>query len=283
MADLSDVENVLLATVTPIVYPNGNTQPSIVNAGVRLYRGWPIAAQLDTDLAAGLSHVSIYSMPNMERNITPYPRDDEVVTAPVNTVTAIAAGNAITIGGTISTPQNVIVLAGNRKLYAYAVKSNDTLASIATAVAALIAADFPGTAAVGPVITIAGKPGVVQARVAGAGQVGVEEARQQKWFMITCWCPTPPIRDLLAKSIDLALKQIDFLTMPDGWAARLRYERTQSTDDAEKVQLYRRDLIFMVEYATVALSTVFEIGAIGVTVQGGPQGDGAAPSNTTYY
>lgn len=266
MADESDVGNVLVGLVSGVAYPNGTASPSIVNAGVMIYRGWPNSAQLDKDLAAGKAHVSIFAPAGMERNTTRYGRDD-IEIAPAHTLTAAVAGNQVTIGGTVSTPQNVLVLCGARFVFSYSVQNADTLASIAAALAAMIAASFPGTSASGSAITISGSPGIVQARVAGQGQVWTEQGRQEKSFWITCWCPTPTMRDVLAPAIDLALRQLDFITMSDQGAARLRYSSSRTSDEGSKVQIYRRDLVYSVEYATATVTDAPEIGAIGVTGQ----------------
>lgn len=275
MADLSDVETAFLAIIQGAVYPNGTSSPSIVNADVRIYRGWPIASQLDADLAAGKCHVSVYSQPNVERNTTRYPRDDQVVTAPVHTLTVAVNGNQVTIGGTVATPQNVIVLCGSRFAFTYAVKVTDTLNSIASALAALIAVTFPGSSAAGAVITVAGQPGILKARVAGAGAIWTEQRRQERGIQVTCWCQTPALRDALAPAIDLAFAQLDRITLPDQSSCRIKYERTGESDEAQKVQIFRRDLFYTVEYPTVTTSTAFEVGALKTTETGGVSSDGS--------
>src|ERR1700744_3522544 len=108
MADTSDVENALKALVIAAVYPNGTSQPSIVAKDLFIERGWPVSAKLDTDLAAGKAHISIFPPEGMEPNTTRWPREEQLLTAPVHTLTATVNGNTITIGGTVAVPQNVI-------------------------------------------------------------------------------------------------------------------------------------------------------------------------------
>jgi hypothetical protein len=275
MADESDVGNVLAGLAAGVVYPGGTSAPSIVGAPVLIYRGWPKSAQLDGDLAAGKAHVSIFAPPGMERNTTRYRRDDIQVAPPVHTLTATVSGNTVTIGGTVAVPQNIIVLCGIRLIFPYAVQAGDTLASIAANLAALLNAAFPGTVAVGATVTIAGRPGRIQARVASQALVWTEQGRQEKSFWLSCWCPTPAMRDVLAPAIDLALRQRDFITMPDQGAARLIYGSSRTSDEGQKVQIYRRDLIYSVEYATATVTSAPEIGAIGLGLQGG-----AGPATT---
>lgn len=268
MADTSDVENAIKALVVSAVYPNGTSQPSIVNATVGVVRGWPTANDLDTELDAGQAIVSIFPPPGMERNTTRWPRDDQLLTAPVHTLTATVSGNKITIGGTIATPQNVIALCGDDYSFSYSVQSNDTLNSIASGLAALIAAKFPGTSASGDVITVVGNVGPLQARVASYGQVAIEQSRQEKTYWVTCWCPTPAMRDVLVPAIDVALKQLDFITVgTEASEARLRYASSRTSDEGQKVQIYRRDLVYTVEFGTFTIVTAPETGTIGVTSQ----------------
>jgi hypothetical protein len=269
MADTSDVENTLVALAAAAIYPNGTSQPSIVNAGVKIFRGWPVSDNLDADLAAGIANVSIFPPEGMERNTTRWPRDEQIIAAPVHTLTAVVNGATITIGGSVAVPQNVIALCGNDFAFSYQVQANDTLPSIAAALAALIAAQFPGTSATGAVITTVGKTGILQARIAGVGQVYVEQKRQEKTYWITCWCPTPAMRDILAPAIDVALSELDFITLADGSVGRLRYASSRVSDEGQKVQIYRRDLVYSVEYGTATITSAPETGAIGVGVNAG--------------
>ena len=86
-------------------------------------------------------------------------------------------------------------------------------------------------------------------------------------MQIVFWCPTPALRDALAAAVDLTFAQIDFLELADQSACRIRYARTFEIDQAEKVLLFRRDLLYTVEYPTATITSVFEIGAIGATME----------------
>ena len=70
---------------------------------------------------------------------------------------------------------------------------------------------------------------------------------------IICWCPTPAIRDAVAAAIDAAIDQMSFLILPDDTNARVVYRNTASYDQAQNALLYRRDLIYTVEYPTVTV------------------------------
>ena len=59
--------------------------------------------------------------------------------------------------------------------------------------------------------------------------------------------------------MDEALAGIDYLSLPDGTAARLTYEKTAVSDRTEREGLYRRDLFYSVEYATTGTQSVAQI------------------------
>jgi hypothetical protein len=75
--------------------------------------------------------------------------------------------------------------------------------------------------------------------------------RQRQDFRITCWCPDYATRDKVAVAIDVALSQTAFIDLPDGTAARLIFRNGATSDRAEDEGLYRRDLIYSAEYATI--------------------------------
>lgn len=246
MADLSEVENVLVSTITQTVYPAGTGNPSVVSAGCKIYRGWPVPANLDADLAAGLINISVFPQ-NTETPTTRYTKDwqELPVTAPALTLTV--SGTTITVGGTSSSPLNAATIV-NRKGYVYPVQSSDTLASIATGLAALINADTPATS-LGAVITVPAARQIA-ARVGAVGTVLRETKRQKRGMQITFWCPNPTIRDAVVPVVDRALAATQFLSLPDGSGGRLIYERSTVSDRSEREGLYRRDLFYSVEYGT---------------------------------
>jgi len=291
MADLSDVEQALVNTITGLVYPSGPSAPSAVlnDTGapmpVRIYRGWPVASALDADLAAGVMNVSVFSRPNTERNTTRFPPDYQVVSIETATVAATvnAAGQVVITGaGSATVTQWVTVLAGTRIAVAYAVLAADTPASIAAALAGLLtAAGQPATAALG-VVSLTGSAAYLAAMAGVTASQAAEWRRQEPQIQISFWCPTPASRDNAVKLVDPVLAKTTFLTLPDDFQARLRYHNTVTMDGAEKVVLYRRDLIYTVEYATTDLDTAWQVTAPGTNVQGSQAPLGGAPVTVNY-
>jgi len=79
-----------------------------------------------------------------------------------------------------------------------------------------------------------------------------ELKRQRQRFRITCWCPDPGSRDVVASSIDTVLSETNFLALPDECSGRLRFVASEVSDRLEGASLFRRDLIYSVEYPTMA-------------------------------
>lgn len=274
MADLTDVSNVLVGMVASTVYPEGIAQPSAIGAQCRVGAGWPTSAQLDPDLASGVVNVSVYPA-NIERKTTRYMPNWQTIDQSPPTVTLTAAGNVLTVGGALPSPavsQNVAVAIAGIGSFAYAVQPTDTTTAVATALAALISAALPGTTSSGPVITVSGL-NTLTPSVGAAATVGLETRRQMRVYRVIVWAPTPALRDTTAQLIDVMLSQVDFLTMPDGYSARLLYHSSNVIDMQERADLYRRDLLYSVEYAT----TVTQQAAPVLAPQINPPG--SAPSD----
>ena len=292
MSDISDVLVVLVNAASAALYPSGTSQPSITASDIVVYPGWPASANLDQDLLAGKTHVSVFPKGD-DRNTTRY-REKRIVTkAPVETLTFTkglvnvdhlqleGGGNllledgssflletqrtTITVGGTVTVPQNVMLRVSGKD-YVYSVQSADTLASIAASLAALVVSDIAGTVSQGPTITI-GLGGRLQAaRVGGFGTVTREIKRQERLVMLTVWAAAPALRDTIAAAIDVALAQQRFLTMPDGYGARLIYKSSTVIDSLQKAALYRRDLNYSVEFATTATEQAAAVIAPKMTI-----------------
>jgi hypothetical protein len=201
------------------------------------------------------------------------------------TITAVIAGQGVTIGGAMPAPftAHVVSILVSGKVYPYQVLSTDTLATIATALAALIAVDRPGTVAASGVVTLPSTASITAARVGVTGTSIRELRRQERVFQVTVWASTPAQRDVIGAALDLALAATEFLSMPDGYGARLIYRNSHISDDMQKSKLYRRDFQYSVEYATTQTATDTQITQeqLGVAMQN----DGAtqyAAARITY-
>lgn len=251
MSDITDIQQALVNVIAAAVYPSGTGAASVSGGPVIVYAGWPTASTLDADLIAGKAHVTVY--PTMiETNKTRYSKDWQTGVLNVATLTATLSGQTITIGGTIPPASNPHIVAAlvNGKPYVYTVLVTDTLATVASGLAALIAVDVVGTVAAGAVITMPASANAIRANVGVTGTSIREVRRQERVFQITVWANTPTQRDQISSALDVALAVSQFITMPDGYGARVIYRNSHMTDDLQKAKLYRRDFQYSVEYAT---------------------------------
>ena len=160
MADKADVEAALALLVGNILYPAGPDgaggydmaagygvaggwgnpaamQTSAAGLPVRVYRGWPVAQQLDPDLAAGVAHVTVFEQPGMSRLGDGSLDADETVAAPSPSLTATVAGAAVIFGGTAAVGQ-IAGVAADGASYARTVQPGDTPLAVAAAIAAMM-------------------------------------------------------------------------------------------------------------------------------------------------
>lgn len=283
MADLSDVEQALVTLIAQTMYPNGTAQPSVANVPCVVYAGWPTASRLDDDLVAGKVHITVFPRPE-ERNTTRYSTEWQQLSLNTATITLTISGQTITVGGAMPAPftaHNVMAMV-NGKPYVYAVQAIDTLTSIATALAALINADVTASSA-GAVITIPAPARISAARVGITGTAIREIRRQERTFQITIWADTPAHRDAVSQPIDVALTVAQFLTMPDTTGARLIYKGSPVSDAQEKANLYRRDLLYSVEYATTQTEVETQVTQIVENVSSAVVGAKAYDATKTIY
>lgn len=264
MADISDVSVWLEAQCDAVCYPNGDTHDPITGSGktISIGRGWPDPKSLDQVVAggAGNAYVSIYPMPGMERNTTRFQKKWQQVSVQAATLTLVVSGRTITVGGTPAVGQAAVATVGGVG-YGYQLLNGDTVNGIATALAALI----PGATAVGAVITIA-TTATITAVVSVTGTAAMELRRQQRVFGVYIWAPDPVTRDTVSQALDLYFAGVERFTLPDGFSARFIYHGTTELDDLQARSIYKRVLMYSVEYATTQTQTTQTVGATNAGV-----------------
>jgi hypothetical protein len=251
MADQADVETALVGLAAAALYPNGPNAPSMPGPDCRIYRGWPHGAALDADLRAGKVNVTVYPASGAGRVSTRYTQE-WVGTAVTPTLTAQATGVSATFGGTATLGQ-IAGLGIDGVAYAYRVQAADSPALVAANLAVLVRADRMALVS-GSTVTVPGA-GEIVVRVVADAPAQQEVRRQTQAFRVTCWCPTPQTRDAASEAIDLAMAQLTFLDLADGTQGRVIYAGTTVFDQSQDALLYRRDLLYDVEYATVLAAT----------------------------
>ena len=250
LADLSDVEQALVSATFAALHPEGDVSHTVLGSTIRVYRGWPPPSALNADLANGVVNVSVFSIADDTRDTTRWGLCENVSPG-ISTLTVAAADGSVFIGGMPAVGQLVGVVVNNNG-FSYRVQKGDSVTSIAAKLAGLVRASYPCTQN-GAVLTIP-NAGKLIARAVADATVQTEWARQEQGFRISVWAPSPSARDVVCRAVACCFAQIAFLDLADGSAGRLRYRKTSADDDDQSAKLYRRDLIYSVEYGTTVTS-----------------------------
>lgn len=291
MADLSDVTAYLAATVAGVVYPNGTSAASIAPVppstatqtftkpmDVRIYEGWPVAEQLDLDIAGQVMagtppvptprsngpcvNVSIFPQPGASAS-TYQTLDKTYTLAPAQIdLTVTVDGQAITITGTPAAGEFVTLVIDRESIYS---ETGTTAAAMLAALLTAVQVNYPAATLSGSVLTV---PYNFQldVRQGGVGLLGKVSHRQCQLIMVTVWAPDHNSRSVLAKAIDAAIKTNLVVAMPDTSDAKIVFNRTAQVDDYQNVSVYRRDLIYEVDYATLETFAGVTITSVTTTI-----------------
>jgi hypothetical protein len=263
MADQADVETALAAIAANALYPNGTAAASVTGVVYRVYRGYPASPVLDADLAAGIVHVSVAPAGGEVRDVTRFPRVWREV-APVTALLSVAVNEVSAFfSGNCAVGQLAGVMV-NDETFPYAVQATDSPATIASNLAALIRTSGWIVDYAGSTLAVPGADRFTARVVAGVGALQ-EIRRQVQDFKISMWCPDPATRDAVAPVIDLALAGLNFMPLADGTYGRVRFAGVTASDGGADADLYRRDLIYAVEYPT-ALAQITPAMLFGATV-----------------
>lgn len=255
MADQSDVEVALATLIARVLYPEGVGAASILGVTARIYRGWPNAAALDADLAAGRVNITVFPEPGSQRNTTRYP-DHYQVTAVVDaTLGVVTQGDTATFFGVAGAGQLAGLLVGADTVV-HRTTTGDTPALVAAVLAARLR-EITGRVVQqsGDSLTVPGI-GFMLGRVV-ADQPAIREIRrQQQSFRLSAWCPDPTLRDTVCRAIDTDMAARSFIALADGTGGALRATGSTVFDQSQNASLYRRDLIYAVDYATTVTAAL---------------------------
>lgn len=289
MADTSDVEKALVGVCAGVLFPSGGYQEGATAASAitaaplgnangtpaaitcRLYRGWPNTDRLNSDLASGVAHVSVFpenGAGRLEKGFLNRWWQAGVVTPTLTaTVAEGTSTSTVTFAGVPAVGQVVALAVGPGRdptAYAHAVQAADTLTTIAAAIAALI----PGATSAGATTTV---PSNACAATVGQAQTAVWLTREiSQRYRVMIWAASPWARDALGRGLDAALSQMFRLTMPDGTPALMRYGGTLVSDLPSRQSEWNRSLIMIVTYSTAATMSAPEMtsGAVATTASG---------------
>ena len=244
MADSGDIETALVALVAAAFYPSGVGSPSTIGSPLMVERGWPTADLFGAAVKENGTLIFVHADKMMDRDATRYLPVWQG-TAGIPTITATASGVTVTIAGTPSAGQSVAVQV-KYLWYVYTATGTDTLATIASALAALI----PGASAAGAVLTLPAAGPPVQARVSAPGTSSIEVARQRQAFRLVCWSPTTALRDQVFGQLPGIIGYSGSrLTMPDGSIATRMSQRQSGPDDTTaRFGMWRRDMMVIYDW-----------------------------------
>jgi len=242
MPDQADIEQALAALGAEALRDDP--------AEVRVYRGWPRAASLEADLQAGRAHLSVTSG-GAARDATRYPMEWQGV-VPAPTLRAAVDGETATFGG-VAGPGQVAGLRVDGVAYACRLRDDDTPGAVAAVLAGLVRVDRP-VELHGAAVTLPGGRGLL-ARVVADGAGGTELRRQVQLMRMSLWCPAPAVRDRLAALLDLSAAASPMLDV-GGWACRVRAAGGVTTDEGAAAGVWRRELVYSVEYPTVLVEAL---------------------------
>lgn len=253
MADQSDVETVLTQLVSGVLYPQGANAPSILGATCRIYRGWPNAAALNADLAGKRVNITVFPDARQQLNTTRWTTEFMPATPVTPALTVSVSGNMATFAGAAGSGQLAGLLADNLAVV-HRTEANDTPELVAAILASYLRTHRAAVLS-GATVTVPGARLLIGRVVADQGCTE-ELRRQRQRFRITCWCPDPVSRDAAAVAVDTALAAQPFIALPDGTQGRLRFVSSAVLDQSQDAQLYRRDLVYSVDYSTTHVNTL---------------------------
>lgn len=273
MADLSDVLDAVSGLAVMAAYPGGTGFPSITGKQVTVGSGWPKPADLDLAFKRDppVSLVTVFSPPMSTANSQQVFEPPQIVVPAVFGLAppVIAAAGppwVVTLSGAPVPGEYVTAVIDHANHYTYTAIAGDTAAAVATKLAALIAASYPGTAAAGGVISIIGSTAALVMRQGAQVTMGRLIHRQKQNIRVSIWAPNPADRTILSKAIDVILKQNLRITFADTSQAIMVYESTMLDDNSQNTGAYRRDVIMAVEYGTMETFPSYIITSATMTV-----------------
>jgi hypothetical protein len=278
MADLSDVEAVLVReTARSLGLGQSYREGSAVlsqKTGVmcRVYRGWPIAAALDQDIAEGTMSVTVFPVGGATRRTTKFVPQWHAAPPVTPRLEATASQDTVTFTGYADLGQvagiKVSISGVPPSAYAYRIKAGDSPLTVASALAVMI----PGAAVASNVVTVSGA--TLDAHVVADRTEWLETRRQLQHFWVMGWAPTPAARDKVMSVVDAGFAGLTneagalttFIQLPDSSFGDLRYYSVATFDKAQQASAWRRDLRYTVEYSTTLVETHPEVLFVGMDV-----------------
>jgi hypothetical protein len=268
MATLQQVMDALTAQIRTVVTP--------LAIPYVCYAGWVSQEALKYEVASqgaqagtwvkGRAHITVYDT-DAEANTSRFFPEWDTITPPVVGLAVTTAQGVMTFAGTPATGLNIGVTVGNRFAIPYQTGAGDTtLALVAQNVAAAInAASQPGVSAIATGSSVAVLGGNVSIAIGGTATIGAEFSRSEKQFLITIWAPSDAARQSLEAAIRPMLDSLLWIPLGDGQDGRVRYVKTKNYEPQFSAAVYRRDILYAVEFASVVTTTATQIVGFQIT------------------
>ncbi len=266
MADLEEVLQTLANLCANAVYPQGLSGPIALSAPALIYAGPPQAAQLDNDIAALASgtggHIHISVVAGEEEQPTPgylqmVQEAPRLAPSPALNLSA----RSLTVSGAPG-PAQLLSYRLNGKLVSLPIQAG--LGPV-TAAQALLAIS-PGFSLTGQTLQAPAAASLSQPNVASLGTLVNEVRRQTREVVVQIYSDSPARRREVGDLLERALAPVRFLHFTDTSFGRLIYRRTVLVDTAETAELWRRDIAFLVTFATTLTETITPVLEVDIAV-----------------
>ncbi len=269
----------------------------------RVYKGWPTPEELDVDIEHAISNISVF-WPGSGTVTTTFSTTPVVASEPTISLTAnlsstqlqggtggTAASATLTLGGTVAaatvtmfilngTPTSVngSTLNPNAAAVSYVPPTGASLSEVAAGIANAINSNSTANAQVmasanGSVVTImalqagtAGNATTVNFQIGGTGNLIQSFRQQRETFQIHIWAPTDDDRKFFANLVDMTFAQAEFLAMATQDAGRILYRTMIQTDAETRHGIFRRVLVYTVDYPSTVLIPAVSVLDAAVTV-----------------
>ena len=97
--------------------------------------------------------------------------------------------------------------------------------------------------------------------IGNGGSAMLELRRQTRLFQISVWAGLHTRRDAIAAAVDAGLAAVSRLALADGSVAVMTYDSSAQDDDQQLAGIYRRDLLYALNYATTQVAVLTAIAA----------------------
>jgi len=262
MADVSEVTQFIARRVAAALFPDGESETSLAGVPVKIYPGWPVPDALQRDIEAGAAHVTVWPLPGERKVSTGLGRPFRTVAKGKPSLQVNVNGSIIRLSGEVTADTNVQIALGS-KVFRLHFPAGITLSSVK----ARLSETLPRASVIfGRVVVLSA--GHITATVTTAGTVVRELRRQIKEFQVTVWAPTPVLRNRIGTLVDVTLSEQHHIDLGDHVPAQMLYARQSESDAGGNFHVYRRDLIFSINFALTQQSTASEVIATEFSLNG---------------